>query len=137
MKHFALLLIGLLVFQAAHCPAFADEPVKKIITEGEVKGDNITGVTAGETFTIEMESNRTTGYEWQLAEPVDKDRLEFVISEYVPDTSGRMGAGGKERWTFKAIGPGNPVIHFKYVRPWEKDAPPAEKKSFVVMIKER
>jgi predicted secreted protein len=51
------------------------------------------------------------------------------------DSSGRVGAGGKEVWTFKAAGEGSPTIHFKYVRPWEKDVPPADKKDFVIMIK--
>jgi predicted secreted protein len=90
----------------------------------------------GEEFTVTLESNKTTGYEWQLAEPLDKDILLFVNSKYITNESNLIGSGGKEIWIFKALKAGKAAISFRYVRPWEKNIPPAKEETFSVIIKE-
>jgi inhibitor of cysteine peptidase len=86
-------------------------------------------------FVITLESNRTTGYEWQLAQSPDKNMLALVESEYQAPQNNLAGAGGKEVWTFKALAAGEARIFFKYIRPWEKDTPPAQERSFTVIIR--
>ncbi|UCH51794.1 MAG: protease inhibitor I42 family protein [Chloroflexota bacterium] len=77
-------------------------------------------VPAGDTFTVTLCSNATTGFEWsesaQISDPtiVQKTDHEFVA----PDT-GLVGAPGKEVWTFKALKKGTSTIVFEYSRPWE------------------
>lgn len=93
-------------------------------------------VAVDEEFVITLESNKTTGYEWQLAKPLDGNRLKFLKSEYTPNASGLSGAGGKEEWSFKAVNSGNTSVAFKYVRPWEKNVKPAKEKAFTVIINE-
>lgn len=82
-----------------------------------------------------MDANATTGYEWQLAIPIDDNLINLVSSEYVPDKTGLSGSGGKSIWTFKAIQAGKAQISFKYIRPWEKDVPPAKKTTYIVDIR--
>lgn len=96
--------------------------------------------TVGKEFTIELESNITTGYGWQLQKPVDGSLVKAVGNEYqsTPQPPGEepmAGVGGKEVWTFKALRAGKTTIDFKYVRPWEADKPPAGTASFRVVIK--
>lgn len=46
-----------------------------------------------------------------------------------------IGAGGNEVWIFEAAGSGKTEIILKYVRPWEKNVPPAKTVTFKVNIK--
>lgn len=89
---------------------------------------------AGEEFTVVLGSNKTTGFEWQLAMPLDEKVVRLVSSEYTPVESKLIGSGGKEVWTFKTVGAGKADILFKYVRPWEKDTPPAKTESFSIVV---
>jgi len=90
---------------------------------------------SGKTFTLTLDSNRTTGYRWQLANPVDEKHVKLISSEYHRASTQLMGAGGKEIWTFKAVAAGTTEIHLKYVRPWETNIPPAQTTNFLVAIK--
>ena len=84
-----------------------------------------------------MESNPTTGYSWQLKQPLDEKIVQLESSKYIvdPESSDRVGAGGEEKWTFLAIKKGSAKISLKYVRPWEKDKPPVEEKTFLVRVR--
>jgi len=93
-------------------------------------------VTVGEDFVISLDSNPTTGYSWQLASSLPA-WLELIGSEYVPTPTepGIVGSGGVEEWTFRANAEGTATITFEYRRPWEKDQPPAERKTFVIVAR--
>jgi predicted secreted protein len=78
-------------------------------------------VEVGQEFVIVLESNPTTGYQWQLAEPLEEEVLSLVKTEFEEPEEDLVGAGGEERWTFKAEGRGDTVIDFTYVRPWEEE----------------
>jgi tripartite-type tricarboxylate transporter receptor subunit TctC len=89
----------------------------------------------GQEVTITLDSNATTGYRWQLAEPLDESILELVGSEYEPPEGGGIGAGGQELWTFRGVGQGESEIALKYVQPWEEDAAPAKERTFTVVVR--
>ncbi len=91
-------------------------------------------IPAGSEFTLTLESNRTTGYQWQLAGTPDETVVKLIESRYeLPDTK-LLGAGGREVWTFNAVGKGKTKISLKYVRPWEKDVPPVKEAVFTVVV---
>ena len=91
-------------------------------------------VKAGQTFTIKLQSNPTTGFGWQLSKALD-NKISLVINAFIPPDSKLCGAGGHEVWSFKAIGEGQAEISMKYVRPWEKDQPPAKTNVYTVIVK--
>jgi len=91
-------------------------------------------VTLGEQFSLFLESNRTTGYLWELSNPVDNTIIRFAGTEYRPPKTGLVGAGGSEEWRFEALGKGKTQISLKYVRPWEKEAPPAKTATFTINV---
>lgn len=104
------------------------------------KADLAIEATAGKEFTISLDSNRSTGFGWQLAKPLDETIVKSVKNDYQnapqpPDKQPVVGAPGKEVWTFKALKSGKTTIEFKYVRPWEKDKAPAKTKSVPVVVK--
>jgi inhibitor of cysteine peptidase len=98
---------------------------------------NATGteVKVGQEFTITLESNRTTGFQWQLAKPLDESVVRLVSSNYQAPTTNAIGAGGKEIWTFKAVGAGKAEIALEYVQPWEQDVDPAIEQTYTITIK--
>jgi len=89
---------------------------------------------AGRSIVLKLESNKTAGYEWQLAEPVDETMLHLEKTEYLPHETRLIGAGGIEKWTFTALKEGKTVIFLKYVRPWESNVPPAQIRTFLITI---
>lgn len=109
---------------------FAKEPLEIIDPA------NVINVNTDKEFIITLDSNRTTGYQWQLAGPLEENKVQLVKTEYEAAQSGLAGAGGKEVWTFKAVNPGKTAISFGYVRPWEKGKAPVEEKQFAIIIKQ-
>ena len=92
--------------------------------------------SVGKSFTITLDSNPTTGYQWQITRQLDTGLLKLVDSKYIAPKTGLVGAPGKEEWTFKATRAGKAIISFDYVRPWEKDEMPAQSDSFIIIIGE-
>jgi predicted secreted protein len=91
-------------------------------------------VTMGRKFAFVLESNRTTGYRWERAGAADAAVVKFIETEYREPDAGLVGAGGKEVLTFEAVGKGSAEISLKYVRPWEKNVPPAKTVTFRVNV---
>jgi len=127
-----LLATALISAVASAAPEASDTDIPRYSDPGR-------GIDAesGKLFMITLESNRTTGYQWQIARPLDSSAFELIGVEYVTGDKRMPGAPGKENWTFKAVssGKGSVPIAFKYVRPWEKDTPPAKEVVFFVMIR--
>jgi len=105
--------------------------------------DETIEVEAGLEFAIVLESNPTTGYSWQLAEPLDENVVELVSSEFAKKSSeggtsggeGEMvGVPGEEVWTFEAIAEGETEIVLEYLRPWETDVAPENTETFKVTV---
>ncbi len=92
--------------------------------------------SVGRSFTITLDSNTTTGYQWQIARQLDTGLLELIDSKYIAPKTGLAGAPGREEWFFKATRAGKAIISFNYVRPWEKDGLPTQTDSFIVIIRE-
>ena len=78
-------------------------------------------VKLGETFTVELVANATTGYRWQLAEPLNPNLLEYVQDGYNTPKDSNPGTGGIHTWTFKALSKGVTKITMKYVRHREQN----------------
>jgi inhibitor of cysteine peptidase len=93
------------------------------------KTDDEIVTSVGDTFSIELEGNPTTGYEWEPQ--LDDEMLRFVERHYQPAGTG-IGGGGKEIFTFQPVKSGRTFVAFEYKRPW--DATPAEKQNFQLRI---
>jgi inhibitor of cysteine peptidase len=78
-------------------------------------------VASGDSFTVLLCSNTTTGFKWsETAEIGDQSILQQDRHEFIsPDSTGTVGAPGKEKWTFKALKAGTSTIDIEYSRPWE------------------
>ncbi len=72
----------------------------------------------GQSFSIKLEGNATTGYSWMVKDYNEKV-LKLTINDY-NTTSGNIGAPGIFVFGFEAIAPGESEVLLEYVRPWEK-----------------
>src|SRR6202050_4808409 len=92
-------------------------------------------VLAGKQFSITLTANRTTGYSWRLAAPLDPAMLKQISDEYHATDSGAVGVPGEEVWTFESVGKGTAQLNFEYVRPLEKDAKAVKTAKYSIIIK--
>jgi inhibitor of cysteine peptidase len=77
---------------------------------------NITA-KVGESFIIQLASNPTTGYQWQLTGPLSPAVVK-VSNVYVPSkaSTATVGSGGVENWTFKGVAAGDALIQLEYLQ---------------------
>ncbi len=89
----------------------------------------------GQVLVVTLESNPSTGYQWEVV-AVDTAVLQQMgEAEFLPAVStGKqiVGAGGMERFRFKALKVAESSLKLVYRRPWEKGAEPAG--TFLIQI---
>ena len=82
------------------------------------RDDMSISVKSGEKFTIKLEANPTTGYDWNVSVS-DEAVLTLEKSEYRHGGSDAEGAGGTQVLVFKANKAGAATIDLVYQRSWE------------------
>ena len=89
----------------------------------------------GKLLVVTLESNPSTGYQWELIENNESILKQFGQTEYKPaETSNpRVGGGGWDIFRFKAVSAGQTTLEFVYHRSWE-DAEPLETFSIQVTV---
>lgn len=91
----------------------------------------------GDTFTVQLVSNPTTGYLWKLGvPPYDESVMIMRGDRYIQPDEQLCGAPGKRSLTFLAEGSGRTGLRLVYVRPWEKNQPPAKEFNLMVIVKD-
>jgi inhibitor of cysteine peptidase len=92
----------------------------------ESNNNTTISVTTGRFLVITLEGNPTTGYTWEVTEPLDDQVLRQVGEiAFVPE-SDLIGAGGVQIATFEAVGAGEATIKLVYHRPWETEVEPLD-----------
>lgn len=90
----------------------------------------------GEVLTINLESNPSTGYGWQVR-GLDRNILRQVdAADWISSAPGKLGAPGTQILRFAAIGKGRAILNLAYVRSWEKGVAPARSFSVEVNVTE-
>ena len=87
--------------------------------------------TVGENFNVELEANRTTGYQWFW---INKDSITVADTtdlKYIVDDPDFEGSPGTEMWIFKAMSKGDEILAFEYRR-FENEAEQTKKIRVVV-----
>ncbi|MDD4985908.1 MAG: protease inhibitor I42 family protein [Dehalococcoidales bacterium] len=93
-------------------------------------------IAAGGTLTVTLESNATTGFQWELKSVGDPSVLQSQGGTYnAPEDTGVVGAGGEEVWTFKALKAGTSSLSMEYSQPWEGGTKAGQTFSLTVVVK--
>ena len=89
----------------------------------------------GQILVVTLEANPTTGYTWEVAEPLDEQILRPVGEvEFTPE-SDLVGAPGVQVLRFEAVKAGQTALELVYHRPWEKGVEPLEAFSLQVAVR--
>ena len=102
---------------------------KTVLLEEADNGTRVV-LNVGDTLSIKLKSNATTGYSWSASDLPSS--LQLTGAKTVPGKAGRVGEPGFQTLTFKAVAPGDSTLQLNYARPFEKNSPPA--KTFHVSI---
>ena len=95
--------------------------------------DNVE-LAVGQSKSINLTGNPTTGYMWSVAEAPDAVQVEVNI--YAAGSEPRMvGCPRQIVVTVTGVKPGQGVIKLVYARPWEKDKAPLETLHINVNVK--
>lgn len=94
-----------------------------IITEADA--GHLIALRIGQELVLNLDSNPSTGYRWVQAE-TEKPVLVVLGKPAYKPASRLPGAGGLESWTFRAVERGEQSLKLEYLRPWEKNTPPAK-----------
>ena len=93
----------------------------------------------GQTATIQLEENPTTGYGWEFfSEPEKQQIIGDFKAEYRQDKAEKdfVGVGGVKIYSFKALSKGTITLWGYYYRPWEnKDADSVDKVKYKITVK--
>lgn len=83
-------------------------------------------LVVGQTVTLTLQGNPTTGYEWSVASFDNAGVMQTLLDGvYTPGAvaEGVVGSGGIYEWSYKALNPGEAHVDLAYARSWEADAP--------------
>jgi inhibitor of cysteine peptidase len=102
--------------------------------DGSKPGEKIQ-LRVGDSLTVILEGNPTTGYQWQVAS-LSPEVLDWTEGPtYQPSTPGRIGSGGTFRFGFKAMRKGRATVKLVYRRSWEEGVPPIKTEVLKVKVK--
>jgi inhibitor of cysteine peptidase len=79
-------------------------------------------LAVGDRLAVQLESNPTTGFQWNPAAAPDRAVLTLAGKGYEPSENaeeGLVGAGGTETWTYEAAGAGTTKVELEYYRPFD------------------
>jgi inhibitor of cysteine peptidase len=88
----------------------------------------------GQTLVVTLEANPTTGYSWEVAEPLDEQVLRQTGEAEFKAESEALGAGGVQILRFEAVNAGQITLKLVYHRPWEEGVEPLETYSLQVVV---
>ncbi|MBM7799400.1 inhibitor of cysteine peptidase [Microlunatus panaciterrae] len=83
-------------------------------------------VVVGDTITLTLRENPTTGFRWQL-EPRPSQLLAPEGAHFTVGPHPGVGSGGVRTWRFRAITPGPVVVDARLGRAWEGEAAAIER----------
>jgi inhibitor of cysteine peptidase len=101
-------------------------PVQTTVSVNASNSGGQVNISVGDLLIVKLDSNKTTGYSWNLSAISNTRVIAKVSDEYItppPSDPPMTGQGGYEKWTFEAIAAGTANISMKYIRPWETEEP--------------
>lgn len=101
----------------------------------------VVDVAVGEVRVLELPSNPSTGFQWELVAPQRSAVLAVELSFEAPPLPPEgeellCGAPGVMRVRLHGLQPGEEQLRLLYRRCWETDAPPAEQRVLQVRVRE-
>ena len=99
------------------------------------RGGDVITLKAGETKTIILQENMTTGYQWEIISP-ESPVYSVEFNEHIQpeNADGRVGAPGIRRIVIKGEDAGKARLAIELRRPWEKDGNAADGSAVTIEV---
>jgi inhibitor of cysteine peptidase len=124
MKSMSFLLACLYILLSAGCEIMPDNHLPITVTENHNNGQ--VHVAKGNTLTVRLLGQGGTGYGWEL-KSYDRVQLSFLGGPATEsDGDALLGGSTYEVFRFRAQNAGTSDLEIQYLRPWEKETPPAK-----------
>lgn len=120
--------ISLFAFLLAGCGDSSADTAADAVTATQAQNGAAVTLAKGETLTVKLAGNPTTGYQWTVAQN-DANFLQPQDPIYEPDSSA-IGSGGTYFFRFTALNPGSASLRMTYRRSWE----PAPIETFTLAV---
>lgn len=127
--YFFLIDMGALTLLLMACGTQTTEPKTVKVTEDDDNSSLDLRVT--DVLEVTLESNPTTGYQWEMIGDVSYYLRQLGKVEYEP-RGNSMGSGGSNILRFEAIRTGKMKLEFVYRQPFNKEGP--AEKSFGLFV---
>lgn len=82
-------------------------------------------MNVGETLQFNVAENPSTGYQWQLLQPLKLFKTEEHYQQQDAE-EGAVGVGGEKTFRFVAEKPGQELIELVHLRSWETNKQPEQ-----------
>ena len=129
----AVLMVSLGGTASASSPALASSPQEIQITD-QYNGQAVD--LNGEVLVLNLESNPSTGYGWQVQGLDPRILRQVDATEWVPDTPGKLGGPGTQVLRFAAVGKGQDHAQPRLCPPLGEPVRPAKSFSLEVQVTE-
>ncbi len=128
---------GTMYFDDIRLYAPEEEPIPIEVHVDQSDTNSQVEIEKGQILVVTLESNPTTGYQWELVENQGTILEQMGEAEFKPSETGEpplVGAGGWEIFHFNAISPGQMTLQLIYHRPWEEGVEPINTFSIEVIV---
>ena len=92
-------------------------------------------IKTGNTFTVTLGGNITTGYAWEISDIDETYVIQQGEVESIYSNPGLVGAPETNIFTFRTLKEGNTKLKLKYWRSFEKHVPPIRTFNINIEIK--
>ncbi len=126
-RHFGFIGLGTLLIVLVACGA---EPVE---LDSNDSGSELK-LNVGDEFFVELESNPSTGYSWELFDSTSIPMVQLRSSVYVAPDSDLVGVAGTQTFRFEAVEFGAGVVRLEYIRTFDDVIIPDKIVEYVVIV---
>jgi len=128
-SHLLLLLVA-----AAFALSLPSRASAGMVTVTEADNGRELTLSRGDTLEVSLPATSGTGFTWQavpIADPLAKPvgEMKFKTDHAIP------GASGNQVFRFLVDTSGTGTIEMRYIRPWEKDTPPAKVFKLLLIVR--
>ncbi|AZL67265.1 protease inhibitor I42 family protein [Pseudomonas oryziphila] len=114
--------------------ACAQQPQRNV--ELDAESECPTRLQVGQTMTLTLPSNPSTGYRWLLQNPAPEILRVLGPEVYsTPEEAGIVGSGGTSTWRFQAKAAGEGHLILVYQQPWAPEVRPVQTFDCAIRVK--
>lgn len=127
----ARLLVPLSITLLTAC---AGQPARNI--DLDAQSDCPATLRTGQTLTLTLPSNPSTGYRWLLQNPAASTLRSLGPEVYNhPEDAGIVGSAGQSTWRFQAQQAGESHLILVYQQPWAPEVRPVQTFDCAISVK--